>query len=150
MSELKERLRADMTAAMKAREGEKVSTLRMVLTEVTNAEVSGKAARELTDDEVLAVLEKEAKKRRESAETYTEAGRSELAEKERAEEQIIASYLPAQLSDAELSDIVRSAIAEAGASGMKDMGKVMKLVQPQTKGRADGSRVAAEVRSQLG
>ncbi|GAB3400117.1 GatB/YqeY domain-containing protein [Flindersiella endophytica] len=150
MSELKERLRADMTAAMKAREAGKVSTLRMVLTEVTNAEVSGKSARELTDDEVLAVLEKEAKKRRESAETYTEAGRSELADKERAEEEIIAAYLPAQLSDGELTDIVQSAIAEAGASGMKDMGKVMKLVQPQTKGRADGSRVAAEVRSQLG
>jgi uncharacterized protein YqeY len=150
MSELKERLRADMTAAMKAREGEKVSTLRMVLTEVTNAEVSGKAARELTDDEVLAVLEKEAKKRRESAETYTDAGRSELAEKERAEEQIIAAYLPAQLSDAELTEIVQAAITEAGASGMQDMGKVMKLVQPQTKGRADGSRVAAEVRSRLG
>jgi uncharacterized protein YqeY len=150
MSELKERLRADMRAAMKAREGEKLSTLRMVLTEVTNAEVSGKAARELTDAEVLAVLEKEAKKRRESAETYTDAGRSELAEKERAEEQIIAAYLPAQLSDAELTEIVQAAITEAGASGMQDMGRVMKLVRPQTKGRADGSRVAAEVRSRLG
>jgi uncharacterized protein len=150
MSELKERLRADMTTAMKARESEKVSTLRMVLTEVTNAEVSGKSARELTDDEVLAVLDKEAKKRREAADAYAEAGRAELAEKERAEEQIIAAYLPAQLSDAEIASIVQAAVTETGASGMKDMGNVMKLVQPQTKGRADGSRVAAEVRSQLG
>lgn len=150
MSELKERLRTDLTTAMKARDSVTASTLRMALTAVTNAEVAGDSARELSDDEVLAVLDKEAKKRREAAESYEAAGRTELAEKERAEEKILAAYLPAQLSEQEIAEIVREAIAEAGAESLKDMGKVMKLVQPRTKGRADGAKVAAEVRSQLG
>jgi uncharacterized protein len=149
MSALKERLRADLTTAMKARDKVRSSTLRMSLTAVTNAEVSGAEARELTDAEVLEVLDKEAKKRREAAEAYDEAGRSDLAAKERTEGEIIAEYLPAQLSDDELAEIVQTAIAETGASGMKDMGAVMKVVQPQVKGRAEGGRVAAVVRSQL-
>jgi hypothetical protein len=149
MSALKDRLRADLTAAMKARDSLRASTLRMTLTAVTNAEVAGEAARELSDAEVLEVLEKEAKKRREAAEAYEQAGRSELAEKERAEAAIIAEYLPAQLTDEELAEIVRAAIEQVGASGMKDMGAVMKVVQPQVKGRAEGARVAAAVRAQL-
>src|SRR5690606_32879779 len=107
MSELKDRLRADMTTAMKSRETERLSTLRMALTAVTNAEVAGDEARELSDDEVIAVLEREAKKRRESAEAYDEAGRPELAAKERTEAEIIAEYLPAQLTDDEIEEIVR-------------------------------------------
>ncbi|HEY6738175.1 MAG TPA: GatB/YqeY domain-containing protein [Actinopolymorphaceae bacterium] len=150
MSELKDRLRADMTTAMKSRETERLSTLRMALTAVTNAEVAGDQARELSDDEVLAVLEREAKKRRESAEAYDEAGRPELAAKERAEAEIIAEYLPAQLTDEEIDEIVRAAIAETGATSMRDMGQVMKIVQGKTKGRAEGSRVAGVVRGHLG
>ncbi|MGW0230723.1 GatB/YqeY domain-containing protein [Actinopolymorpha singaporensis] len=150
MSDLKDRLRTDLTAAMKARDALRASTLRMTLTEVTNAEVAGTSARELSDAEVLEVLDREAKKRREAADAYEEAGRGELARKERAEGEIIAEYLPAQLSDEELSAIVAGAVDEVGASGMKDMGKVMKVVQPQVKGRAEGGRVAAAVRSRLG
>jgi uncharacterized protein YqeY len=150
MSDLKDRLRTDLTAAMKARDALRASTLRMTLTEVTNAEVAGTSARELSDAEVLEVLDREAKKRREAADAYDQAGRDELAGKERAESAIIAEYLPAQLSDEELSAIVGSAVDEVGASGMKDMGKVMKVVQPQVKGRAEGGRVAAAVRARLG
>lgn len=149
MSALKDRLRADLTAAMKARDSLRASTLRMTLTAVTTTEVAGASARELSDAEVLEVLDKEAKKRREAAEAYEQAGRTEQAEKERAEAQIIAEYLPAQLSDDELAEIVRAAIEQVGASGMKDMGAVMKVVQPQVKGRAEGARVAAAVRAQL-
>lgn len=139
-----------MTAALKARETERLSTLRMALTAVTNAEVAGDSVRELSDAEVLAILEKEAKQRREAADAFEAAGRIDQAAKERSEGEIIAAYLPAQLSDAELTEIVEAAIAESGAAGMKDMGAVMKLVQPKVKGRADGSKVAAEVRSRLG
>lgn len=149
MGELKERLRTDMTAAMKARETVRVSTLRMVLTAITNAEVAGDQANELTDAQIVDVLNSEAKKRRESAEAYREAGRDEAASKERAEAEIIAEYLPAQLTEAELEQIVSDAVAEAGASGPKDMGAVMKLVQPRTKSRADGATVAAKVKAAL-
>jgi uncharacterized protein len=150
MAELKERLRADMTAAMKARESLVTSVLRMTLTAVNVAEVAGETARELSDAEVLDILTKEAKKRRESAEAFKGAGRTELAEKELAEAEVLARYLPSQLSDDEIAVIVRAAIAESGAESQRDMGKVMKLVQPQVKGRADGGRVAALVRAELG
>lgn len=151
MSALKDRLRADLTTAMKARDSLRSSTLRMVLTAVTNAEVSGKEARELSDEDVLGILGKEAKKRREAADAFAEGGRSESAEKERAEAEVIAHYLPAQLDDAELTRIVADALAATGAAGegMRAMGKVMGVVQPQVKGRADGGAVAAEVRRQL-
>lgn len=149
MGELKERLRSDMTNAMKAREAERVSTLRMVLTAITNAEVAGSEATELTDAQVLDVLDSEAKKRRESADAYQEAGRVEAAEKERAEAAIIAEYLPSRLSEDELDQIIAEAVAEVGATGPKDMGAVMKLVQPRTKGRADGATVAAKVKAAL-
>ncbi len=147
---LKEKLRADMTAAMKARDELRTATLRMVLTAVTTEEVAGKAARELSDDEVLKVVAKEAKKRREAAEAFDGAGRTELAERERAEGAVLDEYLPAQLTDEELVTLVRDAIAEAGAGGPPAMGQVMKVVQPVVAGRADGGRIAAEVRRQLG
>jgi uncharacterized protein len=152
MAELKERLRTDLTAAMKGRDQLRASTLRMVLTSITNAEVAGKVARELSDEQVIDVLAAEGKRRREAATAFDEAGRGEMADKERAEAAMIAEYLPAQLSDEEITAIVRSAVESTGAAGegMRVMGKVMGVVQPQVKGRADGAQVAAEVKRQLG
>jgi len=152
VSELKYRLRNDLTASMKARDSMRSSTLRMLLTSVTNAEVSGKAQRELTDDDVIGVLSTEAKKRREAAEAYEAAGRADSATKERTEADIITGYLPAQLGDAEISALVSETIATLGVAGegMRAMGRVMGALQPQVKGRADGGAVAAEVRRQLG
>jgi uncharacterized protein YqeY len=147
---LKEQLHADLTAAIKARDELRTATLRMALAAVTTEEVAGKQARELSDDEVVAVLGREAKKRREAAEAFTEAGRGELADRERAEGEVLATYLPAQLSDAELSSLVSAAIGETGADSPKAMGQVMKVLQPKVAGRAEGGRVAAEVRRQLG
>ncbi len=150
MAELKDRLRADLTTAMKGRDELGTATLRMVLSAVTAEEVAGKQARELTDDDVLAVLRREAKKRREAAEAFAGAGRAEQAERERAEEGVIATYLPAQLDDADLAAIVADVVTATGATGMKDMGRVMGAVQGAVAGRAEGGRVAAEVRRQLG
>jgi uncharacterized protein YqeY len=151
MSALKDRLRTDLTAAMKARDEVRASTLRMVLTAITNAEVAGKQARELSDDDVIGVLSTEGKKRREAAEAFENAGRADSAAKERAEAEVIADYLPTQLSAEEIASLVGQAIAEVGAAGegMKAMGRVMGALQPRTKGRADGGAVAAEVRRQL-
>ena len=149
MNELKERLRADLNTAMRARDQVRLRTLRMVLTSITNEEVSGDTARELSDDEVVKILTREAKKRREAAEAFESAGRAEQAAAERAEGDVLASYLPAQLTDDELTAIVSAAIAETGATGMPGMGKVMKTVTPRVAARADGARVAAEVRRQL-
>jgi uncharacterized protein YqeY len=150
VNELKERLRADLTDAMRSRDQVRLRTLRMALTSITNEEVSGNSVHELSDDEVLKVLTREAKKRREAAEAFEAAGRADQAEAERAEGDVLAGYLPAQLSDDDLSGLVRAAIAETGAAGMAGMGKVMKVVTPQVAGRAEGGRVAAEVRRQLG
>ena len=149
MNELKQRLRTDLNAAMRARDQVRLRTLRMALTSITNEEVSGDAARELSDEEILKVLTREAKKRREAAEAFESAGRADQAAAERAEGDVLAGYLPAQLTDEELSGLVSAAIAETGAAGMPGMGKVMKVVTPQVTGRADGARVAAEVRRQL-
>jgi uncharacterized protein YqeY len=146
---LKEALRADLNSAMRERDQVRMRTIRMALTAITNEEVAGAAARDLSDDEIVKVLTREAKKRREAAEAYDAAGRAEQAAAERAEGEIITGYLPAQLSDDEIASIVDQAIATTGASGMKAMGQVMKIVTPQTAGRADGSRVAAEVRRRL-
>jgi uncharacterized protein YqeY len=148
--ELKDRLRTDLTTAMKARDELRTATLRMVLAAVTAEEVAGKEARELSDDEVQGVLRREAKKRREAAEAFAGAGRAEQAEREQAEEGVVAGYLPAQLEDADLVAIVADVVTRTGASGMKDMGKVMGAVQAAVAGRAEGGRVAAEVRRQLG
>ena len=147
---LKEQLQSDLTTAMKARDELRASTLRMALTAITTEEVAGKQARQLSDDEVVKVLARESKKRREAAEAFTAAGREELATRERAEGEVLATYLPAQLDDDEIARIVRAAIEETGASGPQAMGQVMKVVQPQVAGRAEGGRVAAEVRRQLG
>lgn len=149
---LKEQLRADLTTAMKAREELVSSTLRMALAAITTEEVAGKAARELTDDDVLVVLGKEAKKRREAATAFDDAGRTDLADKERAEGEILARYLPQPLTDEEVKAIVSDAVAAAAASGVTGpsaMGAVMKAVQPHVTGRADGAVVAALVRAAL-
>ncbi len=150
MPRLKKQLRDDLTTAMKARDELRTATLRMVLTAVSAEEVSGKEARELDDDEVQAVLRREAKKRREAAEAFAGAGRAAQAERERAEGEVLAAYLPAQLGDADLAAIVADVITSTGASGMKDMGRVMGAANGVVAGRAEGSRVAAEVRRQLG
>ena len=149
MAELKERLRADLNTAMRARDQVRMRTLRMALTSITNEEVAGAAARDLTDDEIVKVLTREARKRREAAEAFSAAGRADQAAAERAEGEVLAGYLPAQLSDDELAALVDAAIAETGASGMASMGQVMKTVTPRVAGRADGARVAAEVRRRL-
>ena len=149
MSELKARLRADLNTAMKSRDELTTATLRMTLTAVTTEEVAGKQARELSDDEVLKVIAREAKKRRESAEAFDGAHRTELAERERAEGAILDAYLPTQLDDSELATLVTEAVTEAGAAGIGQMGAVMKIVQPKVAGRADGKRISDEVRRQL-
>lgn len=146
---LKSRLQQDLSAAMKARDELTMATLRMALTAVTTEEVAGKHARSLDDGEVLKVITREAKKRAEAAEAFQAAGREELAARERAERAVLQAYLPAQLEDSELRELVRGAIAESGASGPKAMGAVMKLMQPRVAGRADGRRVSDEVRRQL-
>jgi uncharacterized protein YqeY len=146
---LKEQLRADMVASMKSKDELRLSTLRMALSAITNEEVAGKTARELSDDDVIKVLAREAKKRREAAEAFDGAGRTELADRERAEGAVLDAYLPAQIGDEELSAIVTAAIASSGAEGPQAMGQVMKVVQPQVAGRAEGGRIAAEVRRQL-
>jgi len=148
---LKETLRTDLTASIKSGDKVRSSTLRMVLTSVTNAEVAGKEARELTDEDVLGVLTSESKKRREAAEAFSDAGRDEQADKERAEAAVIAGYLPEQLGEDEIEDLVTAAIDELGVreDGMRAMGRVMGVLTPQTKGRADGGAVAAVVRRQL-
>ena len=150
-STLKERLRSDLTAVIKDRNKVRSGTIRMVLTAITEAEVAGSEAVELSDQQVLDVVIREAKKRREAEAAYANAGRAELAEKERAESDVLADYLPRQLTQQEIADIVADAIASTGAAelGMKGMGKVMAQVTPQTKGKAEGSVVAAEVRRQL-
>ena len=151
VSDLKDRLRTDLTASIKARDALRSSTLRMVLSAITNAEVAGKEQRELSDDDVIGVLSTEAKKRREAATAFDDAGRDDSAAKERAEADIITDYLPAQLTEEEIADLVTSTIASLGVAGdgMRAMGKVMGALQPQTKGRADGGAVSAEVRRQL-
>lgn len=155
MGTLKQQLRSDLTAAMKAREQLRVGTLRMALAAITNAEVAGDVAKELSDDEVVAVLGKEIRKRKEAAEAFDGAGRTELADKERAESAVLAHYLPQQLADAELTALVLEAVAEVAAANgaaptMKQMGQIVKAVQVKAAGRAEGARVAAAVRVALG
>jgi uncharacterized protein YqeY len=147
--DLKARLHADLTTAIKARDELRMRTLRGVLSAITNEEVAGPQARTLTDDEVVRVLGREAKKRREAAEAFDAGNRPELAERERAEGGVIDDYLPAQLTDDELRALVAAAVDEADAAGPQAMGAVMKLVTPRVAGRAEGGRVAAEVRRQL-
>jgi len=149
VSTLKERLQADLSAAMKSRDELRAATLRMTLAAIRTEEVAGKAARELGEAEVQQVVVREAKKRREAAEAFTAGGRAELADRERAEGAVLEDYLPTQLSDDELAELAREAIAETGAQAPNELGKVMKVLSPRVAGRADGRRVSDEVRRQL-
>jgi len=152
MSSLKDQIQKDLTDSIRAKDSLRSGTLRMVLSAITNEEVSGKEAKILTDQDLITVLNREAKKRKEAAAAYDEAKRPELADKERAELGIIQAYLPAALSDEDLAKIIASAVTEvaaSGATGPSAMGAVMKLVSPQVSGRADGGAVAAAVKSAL-
>jgi uncharacterized protein YqeY len=149
MGTLKDRLNEDLHTAMKARDELITSTLRMALSAVRTAEVAGDEARELSDDEVLAVLTKEAKKRREAAAAFSGAGRADQAAKETAEGEVLDRYLPKQLTDAEIAEIVGRALEAGGFSGKAQMGPAMKAAQAAVAGRAEGGRVAAEVRRRL-
>ncbi len=154
MAELKDKLKSDLVVALKAKDTARLGTLRMVLAAVSTEEVSGKEARELTDEEVQRVLTREAKKRKEAAEAFESAGRADQAAAERAEADVIAEYLPAQLSDDELADLVGQAVAEVaeqtgGAPTQKQMGQVMKAANAKVAGRAEGGRVAAAVKARL-
>ena len=149
MGELKDRLQQDLTTSMKARDELRTATLRMVLTALGNEEVAGRSARALTAEQEQKVLAREAKKRREAAEAFRSGGAEDRAAREVAEEQVLADYLPAQLSDEELSALVAQAVSTSGASGPQAMGTVMKAVGPLVAGRAEGGRVAAAVRAAL-
>jgi uncharacterized protein YqeY len=149
MTTLKDQLHADLTDAMRARDSVRAGTLRMVLTAITTEEVSGTEHHELTDDDVLKVVTKEAKKRREASAAYRDAGRGELADKEDAELALLEAYLPKQLSEEELTTIVREAVAASGATGMPQLGLAMKAAQQAVAGRAEGGRVATIVKQVL-
>ncbi|MFF7644343.1 GatB/YqeY domain-containing protein [Streptomyces canus] len=152
MTTLKSKLQEDLNAAIKGRNELRSSTLRMTLAAITNEEVAGKEKRVLSDAEVLKVITKEAKKRREAADAFAQGGRAESAEREKAEGEVLAEYLPQQLSDEELNDIVAQAVEEAkaaGAEGPRAMGAVMKIVNPKVAGLAEGGRVAAAVKKRL-
>jgi len=146
---LKDTLRTDLTDAIRSRDQVRAATLRMVLAALTNEEVSGTQARELSDAEVQKVVAKEAKKRREASSAFASAGRPELAAKEEAELAVLEGYLPTQLDDAEIEALVAQAMTQTGATGMPQLGLVMKAVQPLVAGRAEGGRVAAAVRQAL-
>ncbi|MFD1937193.1 MULTISPECIES: GatB/YqeY domain-containing protein [Nonomuraea] len=149
MSALKDKLKADLSASLKSRDEVRLRTIRMALAAINVEEVAGKEARELSDDEIIKVLTKEAKKRREAAEAFGNAGREEQAKAELDEQAVLDEYLPAQLSDEELGRIVDEAVAELGVSGPQAMGQVMKVVNPKIAGRAEGGRVAQIVRARL-
>jgi uncharacterized protein YqeY len=154
MAELKERIRTDLTEAMKSRDKLRTATLRMLLAAIQSEEVSGKQARELTDDDVLKVLTREAKKRTEAAEIYTQNGRGELAAEEHAEGRIIDEYLPTPLTDAEVADVVDTALAQVAEEigerpSVRQMGLVMKAATAIAAGKADGARLSAAVKDRL-
>jgi len=146
---LKEKLQADLTDAIRSRNEVVSGTVRMLLAAITNEEVAGKAAKVLTDAEIITVLSREAKKRREAVEAYTQAKRDDLASKERAEAAVIANYLPAQLTEDEIKKLIQEAITETGASGPAGMGLVMKVLQPKIAGKADGGVVSGLVKAAL-
>ncbi len=146
---IKDRLRADLTEAIRSRDEITSGTIRMVLTALTNEEVSGKEARTLSDDEVISVLSREAKKRREAAEAFESGGRGDRAALEKAEGEVIARYLPAQLNLDEIKKMISDAVASTGASGPGDMGKVMGAIKPLVAGKADGSIVSSLVKEAL-
>jgi uncharacterized protein YqeY len=147
---LKEKLQADLTEAIRGRDEVKSGTIRMLLSAITNEEVAGKAAKVLTDAEIITVLSRETKKRREAVEAFTAAKRDDLANKEKAEAVVIAQYLPEQLSEAEIKKMIAEAIVETNAAGPAGMGLVMKVLQPKIAGKADGGIVSALVKAALG
>ena len=147
---LKEKLQADLTDAIKARNETKAGTIRMVLAAITTEEVSGKQARVLTDTEIITVLSREAKKRREAIGAYAAANRADLVAKEKSESEVISAYLPEQLSESEIEKLVQEAISQTGASGPSGIGQVMKFLQPKIAGKADGGKVSAIVKKALG
>jgi uncharacterized protein YqeY len=146
---IKDQLKLDLTEAIRSRDEIVSGTIRMVLTAITNEEVSGKEARQLSDEEVIAVLSREAKKRREAAEAFAEAGRTDKATLEKAEGEVIAKYLPAQLTEADIAAMIAEAIAATGAAGPADMGKVMGAIKGKIAGKADGSVVSSLVKAAL-
>jgi uncharacterized protein YqeY len=146
---LKEKLQSDLTDAIRSKDGVKSGTIRMLLAAITNEEVAGKSAKVLSDAEVITVLSREAKKRREAVEAYTNAKRDDLANKEKEEASVIALYLPAQLSEADIKKMIADAIAETNASGPAGMGLVMKVLQPKIAGKADGGLVSSLVKAAL-
>jgi len=146
---LKETLQNDRTESMRSGDKVALGTIRMVLTAITNEEVAGKEAHTLSEDEIITVLSREAKKRREAAEEFAKAGREDKAAEERAEGEVIAKYLPAQLSEDEIKKMISAAIASIGAAGPADMGKVMGAIKPQIAGKADGSIVSSLVKAAL-
>ena len=146
---IKETLKNDLTEAIRSSDKLVSGTIRMVLTAITNEEVSGKEARVLSDDEVITVLSREAKKRREASEEFAKAGRTDKAAEEKAEGEVIARYLPAQLSEEEIKALIAAAVASTGAAGPADMGKVMGAIKPQIAGKADGSLVSSLVKAAL-
>jgi uncharacterized protein YqeY len=146
---IKETLQADLTEAIRGRNEIVSGTIRMVLTAITNEEVSGKEARVLTDAEIITVLSREAKKRREAAEAFGDAGRADKAALEKAEGEVIAKYLPEQMSEDEIKKLIDAAIAQTGASGPADMGKVMGVIKSQVAGKADGGTVSGLVKAAL-
>jgi uncharacterized protein YqeY len=146
---LKEKLQSDLTDAIRSKDGVKSGTIRMLLAAITNEEVAGKSAKVLSDAEVITVLSREAKKRREAVEAYTNAKRDDLAKKEKEEAAIIALYLPEQLSEADIKKLITEAIAETNASGPAGMGLVMKVLQPKIAGKADGGFVSSLVKAAL-
>ena len=147
---LKEKLQSDLTEAIRGRAEVKSGTIRMLLAAITTEEVSGKEARVLTDAEIITVLSREAKKRREAVDAYIAAKRTDLADKEKAEGEVIAEYLPAQLSEDEIKKMIAGAIAETGANGPAGMGLVMKVLSPKIAGKADGGVVSGLVKAALG
>ena len=146
---LKETLKSDLTEAIRSSDKVVSGTIRMVLTAITNEEVSGKEARVLSDDEIITVLSREAKKRREAAEAFADAGRADKAALEKAEGEVIAKYLPEQMSEDEIKKLIAAAVAQTGASGPGDMGKVMGVIKGQTAGKADGGTVSGLVKEAL-
>ena len=146
---LKEKLQSDLTDAIRSKDGVKSGTIRMLLAAITNEEVAGKAAKVLSDAELITVLSREAKKRREAVEAYTNAKREDLANKEKEEAAIIALYLPEQLSEADIKKLIADAITETNAAGPAGMGLVMKVLQPKIAGKADGGVVSSLVKAAL-
>jgi uncharacterized protein YqeY len=146
---LKEKLQTDLTQAIRGRDELQSGTIRMLLAAITNEEVAGKAAKVLSDAEIINVLSREAKKRREAVEAYAQAKREDLANKEKAEAAVIAQYLPKQLSEDEIKKLIQEAIASTGAAGPSGMGLVMKQLQPKIAGKADGGLVSALVKAAL-